>query len=123
MLNLNLAPIFRARNIERPYTFLVKNGFTHHSASNLINPRTPTIIMVHLERLCHVLNCEPSDLFAWKPDKNNPLPDNHPLHALRRKEPGYNWKQVFTTIPLNQLEEIAKIFNNPVKQPPPTDNR
>ncbi|MBK8628480.1 MAG: hypothetical protein IPN86_23875 [Saprospiraceae bacterium] len=33
MLYLNLAPIFAARGIERPYSYLVKAGFTHHTHS------------------------------------------------------------------------------------------
>ena len=130
MLLLNLPAILRARNIEKPYSFLVKSGFTHHTATNLLNPHTPTLRYVHLERLCRVLHCVPADLFVWKPDKKNPLPDSHPLHSIRPREQGYNWKEVFSTIPLDQLQEIAKIINTTTKRTstqdkpaPGSDNR
>ncbi|MFH0896321.1 MAG: helix-turn-helix transcriptional regulator [Bacteroidota bacterium] len=115
MISLNLTPVLRARNIERPYSYLVKNGFTHHTAMNLLDPSTASVRMVHLDRLCRVLHCVPADLFVWKPDKNNPLPDSHPLQSIRLQKSAYNWKEVFSTIPLDQLKEIAKIINTTAK--------
>ena len=43
MLSLNLTPIFNARGITKPYTFLVKAGFTPHSANGIINSKTKIV--------------------------------------------------------------------------------
>ena len=119
MIILNLAPIFRARNIERPYSWLVRNGFTHHTAQNLLNPHTPTLRYAHLERLCTVLRCVPADLLVWKPDKKNPLPPDHPMQSIRPQAENFNWKEIFSTLPLDQLKEISKIISNSAKPNPP----
>lgn len=51
MLSLNLNQIFKARGIERPYTFLVKAGFTPHSANALLNSKTKTFRLDHIENI------------------------------------------------------------------------
>ncbi|MFH0893415.1 MAG: helix-turn-helix domain-containing protein [Bacteroidota bacterium] len=108
MLFFNLTEIFRARNIDRPYSFLVKNGFTPHTATSLIQNTLRTVRMDHVEKLCRVLNCEPYDFMYWKPDKNFPLPDSHPLYHLRKSSQQFNWKQIFSSIPLDQLKKLSK---------------
>jgi len=103
MLKVNLQPIFTARGIERPYTFLVKAGFTPHSASVILN-HSKEIKLHYIELLCMKLNCEPSDLFLWTPDKNNPITENHPLRNL-----GGNAGSTTDTLldlPYKQLKEL-----------------
>lgn len=81
MLKLNLLPVLSARGITKPYAYLVSIGFNSHSASIMIN--NPKAIKVRqVELLCLKLNCEPSDLFTWIPDKNNPIGENHALHKV-----------------------------------------
>jgi DNA-binding Xre family transcriptional regulator len=69
MLSLNLIPIFKARAIEKPYSFLVKAGLSPHSATNILNNKTHVFRLDHIELLCRVLVCEPNDLLVWNPDK------------------------------------------------------
>jgi len=103
MLKLNLQPIFTARGIDRPYAFLVKAGFTPHSASVMIN--YPKAIKTHyIELLCIKLNCEPSDLFTWTPDKNNLLAENHPLRNLGGNDASVNG--TLLDLPYKQLKEL-----------------
>jgi DNA-binding Xre family transcriptional regulator len=81
MLKLNLEPVLSARGITTPFAYLVRIGFTSHSASVIIN--NPKAIKVsHIELLCLKLNCEPSDLFTWIPDKNNLISENHALRKV-----------------------------------------
>ncbi|HRH59369.1 MAG TPA: helix-turn-helix transcriptional regulator [Chitinophagaceae bacterium] len=110
MLSLNLAPIFKARGIERPYSFLVKAGFTYHSATNILNNNTRSIRFDHLELLCKALVCEPNDLLLYTPG-SNPLPDQHPLNNLIQTHHPADIKQTFATIPYKQLKEINKQIN------------
>ncbi len=86
MIKLNLIPIFNARGIERPYTFLVKAGFTPYAANKLLDRRTRVIKLDHLEKLCLVLMCEPNDLFDWSPDKKEKIAGNHPLAKLKQDQ-------------------------------------
>ena len=103
MLVLNLRPIFTARGIDRPYTFLVKSGFTAHSANVILNK--PKEIKIHyIELLCLKLNCEPSDLFLWIPDKNNPISENHPLRTLAGNAEIHS--DALLNLPYKQLKEI-----------------
>ena len=108
MLKLNLQPIFTARGIDKPYTFLVKAGFTPHSAIIILNK--PKEIKLHyIELLCMKLNCEPSDLFLWIPDKNNPIAENHPLHNLAGN--ATNTTYSLLDLPYRQLKDLTSKLN------------
>ena len=50
------------------------------------------------------LNCEPSDLFTWTPDKNNLLAENHPLRNLGGNDASVNG--TLLDLPYKQLKEL-----------------
>lgn len=108
MLRLNLQPIFTARGIDKPYTFLVKAGFTAHSAHIILTSKVRLIKLDYMEILCEKLNCEPNDLLLWTPDKNRPILESHPLFNLsNRNEVGTNPPTTLRDIPYKQLREIT----------------
>lgn len=111
MLALNLKPVFKARSIERPYTFLVKAGFPAHTATLLLNGKRATFRLAHIERLCEILNCTPNELLVWTPKKDVKLADSHPLTRLRKQNIDNNWQDTLKTMPLDQLNEIAAIIS------------
>lgn len=109
MLNLNLRPIFQARGIDRPYTYLVKAGISRATAHNILNSKTRVFRLDHIELLCRVLICEPNDLLAYIPDPSAPLQDTHPLNNLihdATSKPGI--KESLASIPYKELREITK---------------
>jgi DNA-binding Xre family transcriptional regulator len=106
MLKLNLQPVFKARGIDRPYTFLVKAGFTPHSASVILSDKTKVVKLRYIEVLCEHLNCEPNDLLLWIPDKNKVIADNHPLHNLSNKA-GDGVNNTLRDLPYKQLKELS----------------
>ena len=112
MLALNLQPIFQARGIERPYSFLVKSGFTYHAANLLLNSTTKSFRLDHIERLCKILVCEPNDLLNYTPENQNALPKEHPLNNLIQTENQKGIKQTLATIPYKQLKQITNQINN-----------
>jgi len=112
MLSLDLVPIFKARGIERPYTFLVKAGLSPHSATSIINSQSRVFRLDHVELLCSLLHCTPNDILIWLPDKNKKIPDNHPLTNLRKKKFDSDWVETLKTIPIDKLNEIASILKN-----------
>ncbi|MCC6725145.1 MAG: helix-turn-helix transcriptional regulator [Saprospiraceae bacterium] len=108
MLSLNLTPIFKARGIERPYSFLVKAGLTSHVAHAILSSETRSFRLDHIELLCRALICEPSDLVLYTPDKNHPLPQEHPLNNLKQPESVKDLGATLANMPFKQLKEIAK---------------
>lgn len=107
MLNLNLKPIFEARGIERPYTYLVKAGISRATAHNILQSKTRVFRLDHIELLCKVLICEPNDLLAYTPDAQTILPETHPLNNLR-KDATYpsNIKDSLANIPYKELKAL-----------------
>lgn len=111
MLFLNVKSIFQARGIERPSTFLIKAGFSPHSAHYILHGKTRSIRLDHIESLCKLLICEPSDLFAWLPDQNENLHASQPLAKLRKhKETEESIHSLITDIPFKQIKEITEVI-------------
>ncbi|MBL7749547.1 MAG: helix-turn-helix transcriptional regulator [Chitinophagaceae bacterium] len=108
MLSYNLEPIFKARGIDKPYTFMVKAGISPSSSHAILNNNTRSFRLDHIELLCRVLICEPNDLLVFTPDPDKPLPPNHPLNILRETEQQTAFKETLFTIPFKQLKEITK---------------
>ena len=105
MLTLNLTPIFKARSIQRPYSFLVKAGISHKTANTIINGTTRTFRLDHIELLCNLLICEPNDLLLWVPDKTKAYPPDHPLNKLKADPVDDTW---LAAMPFKTLKEIIK---------------
>jgi DNA-binding Xre family transcriptional regulator len=110
MLYLNVAPIFVARAIDRPSTFLIKAGFSAHSAHYILYSKTRSIRLDHIEKLCKLLICEPSDLFVWQPDKNENISDTHPIMKLRKRVAEESIHNLIADIPFKQIVEIAAVI-------------
>jgi DNA-binding Xre family transcriptional regulator len=116
MLSLNLKPLFKARGIDKPYSYLVKAGFPSYTAHNLLSAKTVTFRLRHIDKLCTLLNCTPNDLLVWAPNRNETLPDAHPITRLKKQNTDLNWQDTIKTIPFDQLSEIVKIINGHKKQ-------
>lgn len=108
MLSFNILPIFKARGIDKPYTFLIKAGLSPHIVTRIINNKPQVLRLDHIELLCSLLVCEPNDLLVFIPNKNNKLSDNHPLMKLRYQAPNENWQEIIAEIPFKQLNEMTK---------------
>ena len=116
MLYYNLQPIFTARQIEKPYSFLVKIGIAPHTAHKILNNSSHVMRLDNLTLICKALYCEPNDLLVYKPDTNHPIAETHPLNNLLPKDDNSNWQQQLKTMPLSKLKEITQILNAPDKQ-------
>ncbi len=108
MLSLNLAPIFRIRGIDKPYSFLVKAGLSHHSATRIINDKTHILRLDHVELLCDLLVCEPNDLLAWIPEKNKIYPDNYPLAKLKFEPAETELADTLSKMSYKDLKEVTQ---------------
>lgn len=110
MLSLNLTPIFKARGITKPYSYLVKNGFTNFTASNILNSNSRSFRLDHIEMLCNLLVCEPNDLLLFTPDKDKQYAPNNPLLKLAGDDGSNDWSDTLATMPFKELKEAAKII-------------
>lgn len=113
MLLLNIIEICKIRQIERPYSFLVRIGISPHTANDLINGYSRSIRLDHMEKICEALYCEPSDLMVYKPDSNTTLSKDHPLHKLIPKTTDATLQQMLKTIPIEKLKEFAESVSHP----------
>ncbi len=113
MMQLNLQRIFKARGIDQPYKFLVRNGFVPFTAHKYKNSKVEHIRLDHIEKLCVLLNCTPNDIFEWGP--NDLLDDypSHPLQKIRKREKKLEINKMLSKVSLEKLEEIEKLLNNP----------
>jgi DNA-binding Xre family transcriptional regulator len=112
MIYLNLKPIFEAKGIDNPNHFLWKNGFTRHSAHNLLNNKTAGISFRHLEQLCLLLGCSPNDLLTWQQtNKTNVLP-THSLQTLTKEKSKGSITQTLRQLPVNKLQELRNFLDD-----------
>ncbi len=109
MLTLHLGPAFAARGIDNPHIFLVRNGFTRQMARGLTSGKRTNINLKYLERLCELLWCEPADLFLWQPVADKPIPEDHPLKPLMKKDFGQplNTRKMLAKVPLKKVSGIV----------------
>ena len=111
MLKYNFTRVFRAKAIERPYSFLRKAGFSENFSSKVKNNRVNRLNLDLLERLCESIGCTPNDFMEWTPDNHASLAHNHPLNELRRTEKIFDLTAAINSLPLYKLEEIEKLIN------------
>lgn len=107
MLIFNPNRVFALRGVENPAGFLVKHGVIRQTANNLTGQRAAMVKIEHVELICRLLNCHPSDLFEWHPTSAAPLPENHSLNDLKRAATA---KSIFDTvkdIPLDEMERLV----------------
>ena len=112
MLVFNLNPIFTARGIERPYSMLIKAGFSKNLAHKLLNDKLNTMRLSELNKICAMLHCTPNDIVIWSPDDDEVLSKTHPLRTLIKQDLDLNWQETIKNVPLKQLKQIASIINN-----------
>lgn len=64
-LKLNLKALLEAKNMSRN-EFVEKTGFTYVSVSAMVNGQYRRIGFETLERICHALDCDITELLVWE---------------------------------------------------------
>lgn len=111
MLLLNIKRVFALRGIQNPYTQLVKLGISRPTAWNLLDNNVASINNKHLERICEYLNCEPNDLYEWRPSSKTLNTENHPLKALRRDEDAPDYGEMIRQLPLDKIDQVKEMLS------------
>lgn len=108
MLKYNFDRVFKAKGIERPFTFIKQAGFSDSFASKVKSSRVNRLSLDLLERLCVKIGCTPNDFLEWTPDKNNNIDKNHPLNELKRTDKILDLTKTLNLLPLSKLEDVER---------------
>lgn len=120
MLKFNMKRVFQARGIERPYSFLVRAGFSPNHATRVVNGRVKQLNLDDIERLCVLLKCMPNDLLEWTPGKNFIPGQEHPLSSLQRVGQDNPVSRIWYSVPIDRLQEIETLVRKELEKQPPT---
>ena len=114
MLSFNFKRIFKARGIDKPFSFLVKVGYSDNFATRVANNRIQRLDLTELEKLCVLFNCTPNDLLEWIPDSKDKNNDNHPLISIKRSDKVVQLTQILNSLPLDKLNEIESVIKKEI---------
>jgi len=111
MLVFNPRRIFALRGVEKPTSFLVKQGIAPSTAIKFMKAYSSMFKTSYVEMICVGMNCTPNDLFDWHPDTKTTLAENHPLRALERTEKIANIRELLHDMPVEKLAQIEDLVN------------
>jgi DNA-binding Xre family transcriptional regulator len=110
MLTYNFTRIFKARGIDKPFSFLVKKGYSNNFATRIVNNRFEKLNLKDIELLCEMLHCTPNDFLEWIPSPQNATIPNHPLTPLKRTGKVVRLSQMLNSVPLDRLSDIENLI-------------
>ena len=116
MIQYNFDRIFKARGIERPFTYLVKAGFSDNFATKVKNNKIRRIGLKELEKLCILLRCTPNDFYEWTPDVNDKTDKDHPISIIRKSDKVVDLTKTLNSVPLGELDEIEELIKERINK-------
>jgi len=116
MLTFNFSRIFKARGIDKPFSYLVKVGYSDNFATRIVNNRIKRLDLADLEKLCELLQCTPNDLLEWIPDSKDKTNDKHPLISIKRSDKVFQLSQILNSVPLDKLSEIESMIKKEIEK-------
>jgi DNA-binding Xre family transcriptional regulator len=116
MLIFNFSRIFKARGIDRPFSYLVKAGYSANFATRIANNRVVRMDLTEIEKLCVILQCTPNDLLEWIPGSDDVTNDKHPLWPIKRSDKVVHLTQMLNSVPLDKLSEIENMIRKEIEK-------
>ena len=116
MLTFNFSRIFKARGIDKPFSYLVKVGYSDNFATRIVNNRIKRLDLTDLEKLCELLQCTPNDLLEWIPESKDKINNNHPLISIKRSDKVIQLTQILNSVPLDKLSEIESVIKKEIEK-------
>jgi DNA-binding Xre family transcriptional regulator len=116
MLAFNFSRIFKARGIDRPFSYLVKAGYSGNFATRIVNNRIKRLELTVIEKLCVLLKCTPNDMLEWIPESNDKINNNHPLISIKRSDKVVQLTQILNSVPLDKLSEIESVIKKEIEK-------
>lgn len=116
MLKFNFTRIFKARGIDKPFSFLVRKGYSDNFATRVVNNRIGRLNLKDVEMLCEMLHCTPNDLLEWIPSQQDATNDTHPLISLKRSDKVVQLTRILNSVPLDKLSEIEDLIKKQIEK-------
>jgi DNA-binding Xre family transcriptional regulator len=116
MLTFNFSRIFKARGIDKPFSYLVKVGYSDNFATRIVNNRIQRLDLANLEKLCELLQCTPNDLLEWIPGSQDKTNDKHPLISIKQSDKVVQLTQILNSVPLDKLSEIESLIRKELEK-------
>ena len=114
MLTFNFTRIFKSRGIDKPFSYLVKVGYSDNFATRVVNNRIERLNLKDVEKLCELFQCTPNDLLEWTPDIKDQDNANHPLVSIKRSDKVVQLTKILHSVPLDKLNEIERLITNEI---------
>ncbi len=111
MIRYNFDRVFKARGIERPFTFLKRSGFSENFATKVNNNNVTVLRLKEMEKLCIILRCTPNDFMEWTPNSDVEVGTDHPIYTIRKSNKVVDITKILNSVPLNKLDEIEQLIN------------
>jgi len=115
MISYNFDRIFKARGVERPFTYLQQAGFSDNFATKIKNNKIAVLRLKELEKLCILLRCTPNDFYEWVPEKNINVDKEHPITKIRKSDKVIDLTKTLHSIPLDKLDDIEQLIKESIK--------
>ena len=115
MLKLNIQRILAGRAIDRPYTYLLEQGFSRSLATRLNTGKIKHLKLSDIERLCLLFRCTPNELLEWIPADKEAGVESQPLRDLIRVNPKVNIRAVLSELPYAQIAEMEELISEKAK--------
>ena len=116
MLTFNFSRIFKARGIDKPFSYLVKLGYSDNFATRIVNNRMQRLNLTDVEKLCELFQCTPNDLLEWIPENKDKTNDKHPLVSIKRSDKVVQLTQILNSVPLDKLSEIENVIKKEIEK-------
>jgi DNA-binding Xre family transcriptional regulator len=116
MLKYNFTRLFKARGINKPYTYLVNIGFTPSIATKIKNNKYQRLSIDHIEKLCLAFNCTPNDLMEWQPKINSKNIDQYQLKQLIREESMIDINAFLQEVPIEKLQKAQELIKGLIQE-------
>lgn len=116
MLRYNFKRILKLRRIDKPFSYLVKQGYSDNFATRISNNRVERLSLDDLLKLCELFQCTPNDLMEWIPGEKDANNTNHPLISLKRDNKAINLQEMLNKVPLDKIAEIEDLIIKQLKE-------
>ena len=116
MLSFNFNRVFKARGINKPFSYLVRAGYSDNFATRIVNNRIKRLDLTDLEKLCELFRCTPNDFLEWIPESKDKTNENHPLISTMRGDKVVELTQLINSVPLEKLMEIENVIRKEMEK-------
>ena len=115
MITYNFDRIFKARGVDKPFTYLKKAGFSDNYSTKIKNNKVRRIGLKELEKLCILLRCSPNDFYEWIPENDAQIDKDHPLNVIRKTDKVFDLTKTLNSVPLSELDKLEELINQTIK--------